>query len=83
MKKNMKKECAYMDNLITLPYSRNLEKEMATHSSILLAWKVPWTDEPAGLQGQKELDMTEYTHPRQKLTQHCKSTILQNNKKRY
>ena len=26
-----------------------LEKEMATHSSIL-AWKIPWTEEPAGLQ---------------------------------
>ena len=26
-----------------------LEKEMATHSSIL-AWKIPWLDEPARLQ---------------------------------
>ena len=26
-----------------------LEKEMATHSSIL-AWKIPWTAEPGGLQ---------------------------------
>ena len=26
-----------------------LEKEMATHSSIL-AWKIPWTDEPGRLQ---------------------------------
>ena len=26
-----------------------LEKEMATHSSIL-AWKTPWTEEPGGLQ---------------------------------
>ena len=26
-----------------------LEKEMATHSSIL-AWKIPWTKEPGGLQ---------------------------------
>ena len=25
-----------------------LEKEMTTHSSIL-AWKIPWTEEPAGL----------------------------------
>ena len=37
-----------------------LEKEMATHSSIL-AWKIPWTDEPDGIQFMscKELDMTE------------------------
>ena len=36
-----------------------LEKEMATHSSIL-AWEIPWTEEPGGLQsvGLQELDMT-------------------------
>ena len=27
----------------------SLEKEMATHSSIL-AWKIPWTEEPVGPQ---------------------------------
>ena len=26
-----------------------LEKEMSTHSSIL-AWRIPWTEEPGGLQ---------------------------------
>ena len=26
-----------------------LEKEMATHSSTI-AWKIPWTEEPGGLQ---------------------------------
>ena len=26
-----------------------LEKEMATHSSVL-AWEIPWTEEPGGLQ---------------------------------
>ena len=33
---------------------------MATHSSILV-WRVPWTEEPGGLQtwGWKELDTTE------------------------
>ena len=36
-----------------------LEKEMPTHSSIL-AWKIPWTEEPGGLQfmGSQELDTT-------------------------
>ena len=29
--------------------SRTLEKEMATHSSTF-AWKIPWTEEPGGLQ---------------------------------
>ena len=35
---------------------------MATHSSIL-AWKIPWTEKPDGLQfvDLKDLDMTEYT----------------------
>ena len=28
------------------------QKEMATHSSIL-AWKVPWTEEPHGLQSMR------------------------------
>ena len=36
-----------------------LEKEMATHSSIL-AWRIPWTEEPGErnqeLWGLKELD---------------------------
>ena len=29
-----------------------LEEEMATHSSIL-AWKIPWTEEPGGLQSME------------------------------
>ena len=39
-----------------------LEKEMATHSSIL-AWRIPWTEEPGRLQsmGCKESDTTEYS----------------------
>ena len=28
-----------------------LEKEMATHSSVL-AWRIPWTKEPGGLQSR-------------------------------
>ena len=40
----------------------SLEKEMATHSSVL-AWEVPWTEEPGGLYivhgVAKESDMTE------------------------
>ena len=37
-----------------------LEKEMATHSSIL-AWKIPWAEEPGGLQsmGSKRVGTTE------------------------
>ena len=29
-----------------------LEKEMETHSNIL-AWKIPWTEEPGGLQSME------------------------------
>ena len=37
-----------------------LEEEMATHFSTF-AWKIPWTEEPGGLQsmGSQELDTTE------------------------
>ena len=31
----------------SLGWEDNLEKEMVTHSSIL-AWKIPWTEEPVG-----------------------------------
>ena len=31
-----------------------LEKEMATHSSVL-AWRIPWTEEPGGLQSMGSL----------------------------
>ena len=36
-----------------------LEKEMATHSSILV-WRIPWTEKPGGLKsmGSQELDTT-------------------------
>ena len=35
--------------MLALWYTYNLEKEMATHSS-MLAWRIPWTEEPGGLQ---------------------------------
>ena len=45
-----------------------LEKEMATHSSIL-AWKSPWTKEPGRLQSlgvtKNETRLSEHTHLRQ------------------
>ena len=39
-----------------------LEEEMVTHSYIP-TWRIPWTEEPVGLQskGCKELDTTEGT----------------------
>ena len=42
-----------------LGQEKPLEKDMATHSSIL-AWRIPWTEEPGGLQSMEsqELDTT-------------------------
>ena len=43
----------------SLGQNDHLEEEMTIHSSIL-AWKIPWTEEPGGLQsmGSQELDTT-------------------------
>ena len=35
-----------------LGWEDSLEKEMATHSSIL-AWRIPWTEEPGGLESME------------------------------
>ena len=43
----------------SLDWEDALEKEMATHSSIL-TWEIPWTGEPGGLQSMgSQRDMTE------------------------
>ena len=50
--------------VLSLGREDTLGKGMVTHSSIL-AWKIPWTEEPGGLQsmGSKELDTTKHlTH---------------------
>ena len=42
----------------SLGWEDPLKKEMATHSSIL-AWRIPWTKEPDGLQSMgSQRDMT-------------------------
>ena len=35
--------------ILLLGWEDPLEEDMATHSSIL-AWRIPWTEEPGGLQ---------------------------------
>ena len=47
----------------SLSWEDVLQKEMATHSSIL-AWKIPWTRSLVGYSpwGRKESDMTEQLH---------------------
>ena len=47
-----------------LDWKDPLEKEMTIHSSIL-AWGIPWTEEPGGLyspRGHKELNTTKWLH---------------------
>ena len=39
---------------IRIPVDRASEKAMAPHSSTL-AWKIPWTEEPGGLQSMGSL----------------------------
>ena len=50
-KKNKKKKLPAMQEtgVQSLGWEDLMEKEMATHSSIL-AWKIPWTEEPGRLQ---------------------------------
>ena len=65
----VKNPCAVQEIWVqSLGWEDSLEKVMATHSSIL-AWKIPWTEKPGGLQsmgsqgyspwGRRGLDMTE------------------------
>ena len=54
----------------SLDWEDPLVKEMGTHSSIL-AWKIPWTEEPGrlySLWGRKELDTTEQLNHHMKIT---------------
>ena len=43
----------------SLLWEDSLEKEMATHSGIL-AWEIPWTEEPGGLQSVASLSTHEH-----------------------
>ena len=44
--------CHAGDTAQALSREDPLEKEMATRSSVL-AWKIPWTEEPGGLQSME------------------------------
>ena len=50
MAQQVKNLPARLETLVrSLGWEDFLEEEMATHSSIL-AWNIPWTEEPGGLQ---------------------------------
>ena len=44
-----------------------LEKKMATHSGIL-AWRIPWTEEPGGLQSMESQRVRHDLPTKQQLT---------------
>ena len=46
-----------MTRVRSLGWEDPLEKAMATHSSIL-AWRIPWTEEPGGLQSMMSQSQT-------------------------
>ena len=50
--------------LQSLGQEDSLEKGMATHSSIL-AWRIPWTEEPSSHGVTKESDTTEQLNSKQ------------------
>ena len=47
-------ELTDLNNLLDMKYKRRVEKAMAPHSSTL-AWKIPWMEEPDGLQSMGSL----------------------------
>ena len=51
-----------IDGVRSLGQEDPLEEDTATHASIL-SWRIPWTEEPGGLQsiGSKESDTTKAT----------------------
>ena len=50
MIKKLSAKAGHTGDTSSIPQSgRTTEEEMATHSSIL-AWKIPWTEGPGGLQ---------------------------------
>ena len=60
----------------SLVWEDPLEEGMATHCSIL-AWRIPWTEEPGGLQSTglqrvRQDKVTKHTH----LQKHLKSQVL-------
>ena len=52
------KRCLLLGREVMTNLDSILEKELATHSSIL-AWRIPWTEEPGRPWSSKESDMTE------------------------
>ena len=60
-----------------------LEKEMATHSSVL-AWSIPWTEEPRGHSpwGHKELETSQQLNSNKDPTIQTYANSLENRKKK-
>ena len=56
--------------VLCLGWEDPLEKEMATHFSIL-AWKIPWTEEPGELQSMGSQKVRHNSHTQHIHTHNC------------
>ena len=71
-----KESACNVGDLDLIPGSgRSLEKGMATHSSVL-AWRIPWTEEPGGLQSTGSQSSTQLSNFRMTLYQATGLMIL-------
>ena len=63
--------------VLSLGREDTLEKGMATHSSIL-AWRIPWTEEPGGLEsmGSERIGRDQHTHTHNCISKHSCSWHL-------
>ena len=68
--------------LQSLGWEDPLEEEVATHFSIL-AWQIPWTEEPGGLQytGSQRVEYNLVTKQQQQHTNCCSSVDFLKSKK--
>ena len=64
--KNLPVNAGDASSLRSLGWEDPLEKDVATHSSIL-AWRIPWTEEPGGLQSTGSQRVRHNLAPKQQL----------------
>ena len=58
----------------SLAWDDSLEKEMATHHSIL-AWEIPWTEEPGGPQSMGLQSWTQLSTCQRHISTACKTFL--------
>ena len=66
--------CSADSHVQSLGWDDPLEKEMATHSSIL-AWKIPWMEEPGRLQSMESQRVRHFASLQPVFLHHCGLTL--------